>query len=264
MKRIWLALLIACDAGRAAPSPGSAAPPVAAAPVDPAERRLTTDFDPAIVGTLAPRPVVAGDYAMALDLTFASFVTMELHISSHTTGEIQLRLATDGTATACVAVRAIDGASGDYTYQPADKRTPYRETDTATVRALTGKWKPSGNLAAIQFTGVAYRTCDPGKAVASTQPVLAFDCVATSATTTLPAGSLACVLPDQAFELGMPYAKPATGSRPAHDRPRGRDLVLAPGGLHVKVEQREREQTPRFTLAPGAVMIDTKFYGPRH
>jgi hypothetical protein len=264
MRAVVILLFVACDAGRAAPAPpptapGSGAPPAQNGP----DARLVRSFDPAIVGKLTPQPVVAGDYAMALDLTFNSFVTMELEIDARVTGALQLGLAADGTATACLAVRASDGSSGDYHYQPPEKRTPYHEHTSTTLQVMTGTWKRTGNLATLEFTAVGYHTCDPSKVAPASQTMLALTCVATAATAKLPAGAIACEQPSDAVELGMPMAKPGPGPfPPAHDRPRGRQLVLAPGGLHVKVEQDSHATSPHFTFAPGAVAIDPKTYEP--
>ena len=266
MRGVVILVFAACDAGRAAPAPSPA--PGSGATLDPSgpsgpESRLVEIFDPAIVGKLAPRPVVAGDYAMALDLTFESFVTMELKIESRVTGALQLGLAADGAATACLAVRATDGSSGDYHYQPPEKRTPYHEQTSTTVQVMTGRWKRTGKLVTIDFTAVGYRTCDPARAEPASRPVLALTCVATDATAKLPAGALACEQPSDTTGLGMPMAKPGPGPfPPAQDRPRGVHVVLAPGGLHVKVEQDSHATSPRFTFAPGAVAIDPKTYEP--
>ena len=138
MRTLLVVVCVACDAG--APNLPSPQAPVA----DPhAAQDLANGFDSAVLGVLTPRPVEAGRYGMAIDVSFnAGEVRSALH------GWMTLELAPDGTAYSCIAA------------ETADERGVSRAT-----AALAGAWKLVDGVAQIAFHGIAPRafSCHPEK-----------------------------------------------------------------------------------------------------
>jgi hypothetical protein len=240
-------MLIACDAGQAAPTPQPK--PAPKATITTAQQHVLDQFDPAIVGELAPRAVDAGTYAMALTVSYDVFPTMEMRISGSSTGSLTLVLTADGKATACAKEDSREGSEGQWHYEPADKRTPYHEHKSANVVGMSGSWSVIDGTTLIAFDANVYNTCDPTNAQPAARHPM-YRCIATAATKILPADTVACVETNPFVQLGMPMS---TKERDPHNgrpmgAPHGQEVLLSPGKLNVTVEE-SRSPKPTFTFA---------------
>jgi hypothetical protein len=238
--RALLLLLIACDAGVPGPQAPVSHPDGA--------RELAERFDPAIVGSLTPRPVEAGTYGMAIDMSFnAPSTEVELRSALH--GKMTLALAADGKASACVALYSVNGA---------DPKDPYHQSASKAISLLTGTWSLVDGVAQIMFTAQAAEssTCDPANADLDAVSA-SMRCIATAATEKLPADAILCTETDLAPQLGMPTSLAERSASNA--RPRGAGLVMSRSGIHVEVEQLHAER-PTFSFAPASVQIEPAYY----
>ncbi len=257
VRSVTLLVIVSACSDNVTASPESSPavkPPV---PVTSAATALAKTFAPEVVGTLVPTKPIAGDYAMALTMSFSMFVTTEMKIDDHRTGAFRLTLGSDGTAQACLGARNIHTVAGQYHYKPAGQREHSR-TEDARVVGLSGHWQVVDGVAAIQLDHVSWNTCDLATATKLDKPVAELRCVAVAATTKLPAAALACEATDasQLERLGMPMtASPTTGPGPGHRGLAGHQLVLGAPGLAVDVAQDSHAKVPTFTFRAAPVTI---------
>jgi hypothetical protein len=238
--------LIACDAGRTSAAPA----PTPTPKITPAQQHVLDLFDPDIVGTIAPRAVDAGTYSMALAVSYDMFPSMEMRISGTSTGSLTLTLGAGGKAHACATTEEIEGIEGQWHYEPAEKREPYREHKSTQIVSMSGSWSVVDGTTLIAFDAVAYNTCEPNKAQPDQRSSM-LRCIATGATKRLPADAIACVETNSVVQLGMPMSRAERDPRragPAMGAPHGQTLVLARGGLNTKVEQ-SHSPFPSFTFS---------------
>jgi len=253
-------IVLACSGEREAPGRTSAPPAPAAAAA------LAKTFAPEVVGKLAPTTPRAGDYAMALAMTFETFPTMELRIDQRRTGALRLSLAPDGTARACLGSRGTEVVAGQYHYEPPERRQ-HRSSEDARLLALAGTWKVVDGVATIQFDQLSWATCDLSKAIQVAKPVVALRCIGVGPTDRVPAGSLACEASDESDLLGlgtkMTAASRDVAPSPAHPAPDGHNVVLGAPGLVVDVAQDSHAMVPTITFRAGAVTLVEADYRPK-
>jgi hypothetical protein len=253
----WLCLLATACTTDASPTP---APAVKAPPAEAA--KLAAHFAPEIVGKIVPAEPVAGDYAMALDMSFVTFPTTELRISAERTGAMTLTLALDGTARACVGARDHSSSLGQWNYEPPGKR---KHSDSAAVQlyGLAGTWKVVDGVAAIRFARTASGTCDVAGAT-PIDPPEELRCVGVATTDRIPAGSLACetATPRQLLALGMAMAVDRKIEPRPHTAPGGTSIVLGKPGIATSVKHNGNAREPVFAFIVGQVKLDAKDYQP--
>ena len=214
-------------------------------------KALADGFSPEYVGVLAPKPVVAGDYSMTVDMSFRTFETTELEITVNRHGALMLTLVPDGTVTGCIASRGDEGAAGQREYErdPA-KRKPYRGTKDVEVGAVRGRWSATS----VTFDQVTSGGCDPKVPVAAS---LEHDikpptprCITTAKTAILPEGTLVC----DGFRLGglgLPFMPPNPTERIT--APSGTQVLLAPAGISVMWTRDNHDVKPTIKIRSGAV-----------
>jgi hypothetical protein len=254
-------IAVACSGEREAPRRTPSAPPVPAAAA-----ALASTFAPDVVGKIAPTTPRAGDYAMALTMTYETFPTMEFRINERRTGALRLSLAADGTARACLGSRAEQVVDGQWHYEPPERRQ-HRSRNHASLLALAGTWKVVDGVATIQFDQLRRATCDLAEAIQVAQPVVALRCIGVGPTDRVPAGSLACEAHDQSDLLGLGMRMTAASRNvepsPAHPAPDGHNLVLGAPGLVVEVSQDSRAMVPTITFGAGTVTLVEADYQPK-
>ncbi len=208
---------------------------------------LARSFSPDVVGALTLVKPSAGEYAMALSLQYEEFITTELRVTERRTGALKLSLAAGGDARACAGMRSASSTSGQYHYEPPERRQGTRSEENVQLLALAGRWRVEQGVVVVTFDRVAWSTCDVGAASALPEPQVELRCVAFSPTKRLPAAGLACEQAEkgqQLLELGMPMngAKRERGLAP-----RGRNVLLGVPGLQVEVNA-ARGAASLFTL----------------
>ena len=244
----------------AACSAASAGPPTAAA-------TLAAAMSPDVVGALAPIDPVAGDYAMSLDMRFETFPTMEMRIDDTRTGALTMSLGADGRARACLGSHGHDEVLGQWEYRK-NGNNEHRSSDDVRLLGLAGTWKLVDGVAEIRFDREVWNKCDALRETAEAAPRTELRCIATRATTLLPARALVCQASAQhgeLLDLGMPMT---TASRnvpasPMHSAPAGLELVLASPGIAVAATQDAQAMVPTFAFTAGAVTLDEAAFRPK-
>jgi len=219
---------------------------------------LARSFSAELVGALTPVKPVAGRWAMSLELDYEEFITMELRVTERRRGALELSLDAAGTARACAALRTTRSTSGQYHYEPPERRQGTRSEESVQLLALAGRWQVEGGVAMIVFDRVAWSTCDVGSAAVLPEPYARLRCVAVSPTKLLPAAGLAC--DGRLLELGVPLGADAKAER--GQAPRGTQLLLGVPGLQVQYEQ-SRGAAPKLVLRAGPVTLAEKDWQPR-
>jgi hypothetical protein len=254
------ALVLACQAEREAPG---RTPPASSA----AAAALAKTFAPEVVGTIVPAAPVAGDYALALTMTFEEFPTMEMRVDDRRTGAMRMTLASDGTVRACLGSHGTQSSFGQYHYEPDPAKRQHHESEDVRLLALGGTWKVVDGVGAIAFDHLAWNTCDLATATKLDKPITELRCIAIGPTARVPAGSLGCEATDQSqlLGLGMPMtAKSRVGTTgPIHSTPEGPNLVLGAPGLAVEVAQDAHASIPTITFKAGAVKLVEADYQPK-
>jgi hypothetical protein len=263
--RFACVVLAACSEPAAAPGTPPGTPPVRPVPPASAATALARTFAPEIVGTLAPSPPRAGDYAMALAMSFETFPSMEMRISERRTGALRLTLAGDGTARACLGSKSTHTVQGQYHYEPPGRRQHSERVD-ARLLALAGQWQVADGVATIRFDHLTWGTCDLAKATKLDKPVAELRCIGAGPPARVPAGSLACEATEssQLLDLGMPMtvATRQVPASPMHLVPAGRNVMLGAPGLAVDVAQDSHAMTPTITFRAGPVTLVEADYRP--
>ncbi len=147
--------LAACESAPSSvpdPQPGAKPPPAAAA-------AFAAELSPDVVGTIAPTAVTAGDYAMSLAMSFRHFVTTELLITDTLDGALQLALAADGSARACIGSHHHFDRLGQREYRP-NHDNEHVATDDQQLEAFVGTWKTLDGVATIELASAGH----PGRA----------------------------------------------------------------------------------------------------
>jgi hypothetical protein len=261
----WV-LVVACsmDASPAPPPPPivKAPPPTVKAPTAEAAK-LAAHFAPEIVGKIAPTEPVAGDYATALDMSFATFLSTEFHIWAARTGALKLTLAPDGSARACVGVRDHHGSEGQMHYEPPGKRQ-HSDHLTARAQGLAGTWKLVDGVAAIRFDRVSWNVCDAASETVLDSPYAELRCVGVATPDRIPAGSMVCETanPEQLLAIGMPMAVDRKVEPRSGNAPRGTGIVLGKPGITVHAKHDANAGEPAFSFDVGDVKLDPKDYQP--
>ncbi|MEO8701544.1 MAG: hypothetical protein ABI867_15980 [Kofleriaceae bacterium] len=224
------------------------------ASADPAKFAAT--FAPEVVGTLVPTAPVAGDYAMALTLKRMVFASTELRFDHDVTGAMQLRLAADGTARACLGSRIHHASQGQMHYERDPAKRKHSQSDSAGVVGYSGTWKVVDGVAAIRFDRWSRSSCDTAAVAKSADPVGELTCVAFAATDRVPVRGLACEAPARTslLELGMPMTPASRTPARLQSRLSGQQLILGAPGIVVKVVQ-ERVPLPVFTFVAGSATV---------
>jgi hypothetical protein len=257
-------LLVGCARGRETPAPPlpSAKPSAALT----AAAALSASFAPEIAGKIAPVAPVAGDYAMALTMTFQHFVTTELRLDDRRTGVLQLTLAGDGAARACLGSRGTHASDGQLHYEkdPANRR--HSSSEDVRLLGLGGQWKLVDGVATIQFDHESWGTCDLAKATTTEKPSAELRCIGIGATDRVPAGSLACEASEHSelLKLGMPMTAASRNPPEGHmvSAPEGRNFMLGAPGLVVEVTQGKSDGVPAITFRSGAIKLLETDYRP--
>lgn len=244
-------------------APGTPAAPATPAAPRPAALALAATFAPELVGPIVPEAPRAGDYAMALAMTFETFPSMEMRVEEWRTGRVTLHLASDGTARGCLGSYHKRSVDGTYKYKP-DGGREHRTTEDRRLLGLGGRWTLVDGVATIQLDRVSWWSCDLARATTITTPSAELRCVAVGPTQLVPAGSLACEAKGQLLDLGMPMT---TASRnvpngPMHRSPEGTSLVLGAPGVVVEVTQGARAMIPAIAIRAGAVTLVEGEYRP--
>lgn len=256
--RAWMigVLVVACSGEGTAPGRAPAVPSTATV--------LANTFAPDLVGKIVPVSPRAGDYAMALAMKFQTYPSMEMQISEWRTGAVQMTLAKDGTARACLGSRGVRTVMGQYHYEPPERRQPATRDEYARLVALAGRWQVVDGVARIHLDHVSRGTCDLAKATKMDRPFAELRCVASEPTDRIPAGSLVCEASEQSqlLDLGMPMtaASRSVSNSPIHPTPAGRNLVLGAPGVVVDVGQGSRETMPKLTFRAGVVRLAESDY----
>jgi hypothetical protein len=248
----------ACQAPPPSTEPALSTPPTAAL-------ALAKTFAPDVVGNTTPITPAAGDYAMALTLRFESFPSTEMHVDESRTGAIQLTLARDGTARACIGSHQMEYVVGQYKYEPPDREQPPRSTGDLKLVALAGRWRTVDGIAIIELDRVSWSTCDVADARTTSIP-LAMRCIGVAPTDHVPVAGLACEASNSSvlFHLGLPMTAQRRNvpDYPIHSSPDGPDVVLGAPGILVDAVQGDRDAIPRITFRKGAVTLVESDYRP--
>jgi hypothetical protein len=261
--RVLLVLVIACGKDSEAP----AAPPPKAAPVTTpsAAEAFAKTFAVDLVGPIAPIAPAPGDYAMGLMLRFATFPTMEMHISEYRTGAWRMSLAADGSVTACLGSRRQETINGQYHYQPPEKRE-HRETDVPRLVALGGTWKVTDGIATIVLDRQGWRSCG-AETVHVDRPFATLRCIGLAPPNNVNEKRLACEAEkgNNLFDLGLPMstALRVPNETPMHQAATGPHVIFGEPGLAIEVTQDERAKLPTFVFKPGAVKLVETDYLPK-
>jgi len=258
MRRALLCLIAACSGG----DPDAHAPAVATAPAAPvvpaAAATLAATFASDLVGAITPIEPTAGDYAMALTMSYDAFPTMELHLSERLTGTWRMTLATDHTATACLGSVHHKVSNGQYHYKPAGQRE-HRDATTARLLALGGSWSVTDGVATIQFDQAIWGSCALDSANRHDKPVIELRCVGVAPPARVTDRRLACEASDQSqlLGLGMPYtvASRAPDHTPWHSAPHGHNVIFGAPGLEVELTQGARDAMPTIKFHPAVVTM---------
>jgi len=265
--RALIIAALACGCEREAPGqpPGPGMAPAAPA----AATALAKTFAAELVGNITPVAPVAGDYAMALTLSFETFVTTELRITDHRTGALQLTLARDGTAHACLGATHHQASAGQYHYVKDPAKRQHSESTDSQLNALAGTWKVVDGVAVIQLDRIAGATCDASKATVTIDtPVTELHCIGVAGSDRIPAGSLLCEATERSrlLDLAMPMTAASRKDVDGypHAAPAGHDFVLGSPGVVVDVTETAQMHLPAITFHAGAApLVETDYVKPR-
>ena len=262
--RLALSLVLVACSGDARDKPAVRPPPPP--PLVTAATTLAATFSPEIVGAITPTEPTAGDYAMALDLTFDTFPTMELHISQRRTGTWRMSLAADGTATACLGARRQDVSNGQFHYEPPERRQ-HRATDVPRLVALGGTWKVTDGVATIVFDRRSSSTCDLANAFRSDQPVVTLRCIGVEPPARVTDKRLACEAAEtnDLLDLGLPMttALHVAAQTPMARSPEGRNVIFGSPGLAIEVRKDSRSKRSSFVFKPRAITLVEADFRPK-
>lgn len=258
-----MSVVLGCARERDASQRTPPAPP----PPPAAVAALSTTFAPDVVGKIVPVTPVAGDYAMSLAMTFQHFVTTELRLDDRRTGVLQMTLAGDGTARACLGSRGTHTSEGQIHYEkdPANRR--HSASEDVRLLALAGQWKVVDGVATIQFDHDSWGTCDLANARKTETPSAELRCIGVGPTDRVPAGSLACEASEHSelLKLGMPMTAASRNTPPGGPMvptPEGRNFMLGAPGLAVGVVQGKNDSQPVITFRGAAVTLVENDYRP--
>jgi hypothetical protein len=240
---------------------GSALAAPAAPPSSPAAKALIDSFASELAGKVLPAPAIAGEYAMALDLSFDTYPTTEMHITERRKAAMRLTLTPAGTARACVGMAEHHTTSGQYRYKPAAEREPSRTRENIRLLALAGTWRTLDGVATIELDQIAWNTCDLAAASKMPTPFAKLRCIGAVANPSITVATLMCEAEDesQLLGVGLPMT-PASRTKQAErfeQAPRGKQIILGAPGLLVKVEQ-SRGPVAKFSFKGDAVNLVEK------
>jgi hypothetical protein len=202
---------------------------------------------------------------MALAMSYDAMPTMDAHIMESRSGAMQITLATDGTAHACLGSRRHATTDGQYEYQPPE-RTQHRESQELQLVALAGQWNIVDRIATIRFDRVRWGACDLSKATQMPGPFAELRCIGVGPTDRVPARSLACVESErsQLLGLGMPMTEASrripASLPPMRAVPEGHNFVLSTPGVSVDVRQDSHAAVPTITFRAGTTkLVETDY-----
>ncbi|MCW5803396.1 MAG: hypothetical protein KIT31_13515 [Deltaproteobacteria bacterium] len=231
-----------------------------------ARRELIETFAPEIVGKVLPAPSVVGEWAMAIDASFGTFVTMEMHVSETRRAAMRMTLTPAGTARVCVGAREHQVTSGQYHYKPAGQRE-HRESDSQRLMSLAGTYRMIDGVATIDLDTIMWNACELGAASKLPAPYAQLRCVGSVANPTVPAATLLCEVADQGqlLGVGLPLTPDSVKAAPQRfeQAPRGKQIVLGAPGLQITLRKEDRDRAPAIKLKPDSVSLVEKDYLPK-
>jgi hypothetical protein len=235
-------------------------------------RKQTGDFGPMLgLGPVLFAPG-AGRYAGQYAFSQSKLPTMEMSVSSGSSGTAQLELATDGTATLCAGFQVSSHFSAS-SYAPGGKRN--NRESRKNLFGFGGRWVTLRGTAAVRFDRMVWNTCDLSSptAVPQLQPPHELVCTGIRKNNALPVDAIACRLDKNLSQLNDLALNPADSYRAGpynlQTEPMGHIatdpgvpwLVLGTGtGVKIVSEDGRSEGSPEVRITPSDVQLKEADY----
>lgn len=235
-------------------------------------RKQTGDFGPMLgLGPVLFAPG-AGRYAGQYAFSQSKLPTMEMSVSSGSSGAARLDLNTDGTATLCVGIQVSSHFSASQ-YAPGGERS--NRESRKTLFGFGGRWTTARGTAVVRFDTMVWNTCDLASptAVPQLQPPRELVCTGIRKNDALPADALACRLDKTLGQLNDLALNPADSYRAGpfnlQTEPMGHIstdpgvpwLVLGTGtGVKIVSEDGRSEGSPEVRITPSEVRLNEADY----
>ncbi len=175
-------------------------------------RKQTGDFGPILgLGPVLFAPG-AGRYVAQYSFSQSKLPTMEISVSSGSSGAARLALNPDGSATLCVGIQVSSHFSASQ-YAPGGERN--NRESRKTLFAFGGRWVTLRGTAAVRFDTMVWNTCDLSSptAVPQLQPPRELVCTGIRKNNALPVDAIACRLDKNLSQLNDLALNPADSHR---------------------------------------------------
>ncbi len=233
------------------------------------------DFGPMLGEKIVIKVPGPGKYVASYQFSMHRYPTREIYISSSIRGHSRLELMTDGSATACFAVKK-NVHSSESRYSSYDGKDHYNDRESRALIGAGGKWLTNDNRVRVVLDRTWRHSCELVDEDRVSDEAMELDCILIEKNDRLPVTTLACKLEEPDYyvdEISMNTAdSPRSGpfayrneSMDGMSIERGNPWILmgAEPGLHVKSEDGRRAIFPGVTFTVGAAAFLEEHFIPK-